>query len=477
MPDLQSAHFHAGFARVDITPPVGFPLSGYAVREGGSKSVDMPLSLSAVTVREGQETVVILAADLCMIDVPFATELRRACASAVGIEPHRVLLNVSHSHSAPGIGSYVEFGSPREMEERAAYWKAVVQAAVNATLAAVAALQPARFAVGWGECRGNVNRRQKMPDGTVLLGEDLQGVCDSSVGVWRIDDMNGTPLVVVFRYSCHTVTLGPKTNRISPDFAGPARELIESALNCPSLFLQGCAGNINPATGIGQDADDSPFADDDKTRLGQMLGAEVIKVAQSLRTNRRRAEPTLVESVARYWLYSYEQVPEGEPAKITATEASLTLPLTPFPDFVKVEEERAEWAEKLKQARDSGRSEWSVAPLVRFDYWAQKRMACAQVGINPATVTFPLQRIRIGPLQIVAIPFEVMSETGTSLRETFGSDTFVLGFSNGIVSYLPTPEISQEGGMEAKLGYKAYLIPSEVPGDWEPLIRKRISRV
>ena len=56
MPDLQSAHFHAGFARVDITPPVGFPLSGYAVREGGSKSVDMPLSLSAVTVREGQET-------------------------------------------------------------------------------------------------------------------------------------------------------------------------------------------------------------------------------------------------------------------------------------------------------------------------------------------------------------------------------------------------------------------------------------
>ena len=67
-----------------------------------------------------------------------------------------------------------------------------------------------------------------------------------------------------------------------------------------------------------------------------------------------------------------------------------------------------------------------------------------------------------------------MSDTGTCLREICGPDTFVLGFSNGIVSYLPTPEISREGGMEARLGYKAYLIPSEVPGDWEPLIREAL---
>jgi hypothetical protein len=247
--------------------------------------------------------------------------------------------------------------------------------------------------------------------------------------------------------------------------------LIESALGCPSLFLQGCAGNINPATGIGQDADDSPFVDEDKTRLGQMLGAEVVKVAQSLRTHRRRAEPTLVESVARYWLYSYEPVSSVEPARITVTETSMTLPLTPFPDLAQVEKERSEWAEKLQSSRDAGGRDWSLAPLIRFDYWAQERLRAAQAGINPATVSFSLQRITIGPLQILSIPFEVMSETGTALREQFGPDTFVLGFTNGIVSYLPTPEVSREGGMEARLGYKAYLIPAEVPGDWEPAIR------
>ena len=78
--------------------------------------------------------------------------------------------------------------------------------------------------------------------------------------------------------------------------------------------------------------------------------------------------------------------------------------------------------------------------------------------------------LRIGSLKILAIPFEAMAETGLALREELGPDTFVLGFSNGLVSYLPTPEISAEGGMEAKLGYKAYLVPAEVPGTWEPAI-------
>ena len=68
-----------------------------------------------------------------------------------------------------------------------------------------------------------------------------------------------------------------------------------------------------------------------------------------------------------------------------------------------------------------------------------------------------------------------MAETGLALREALGPDTFVLGFSNGIVSYLPTTEISEEGGMEAKLGYKAYLLPSEVPGTWEPAIRENLA--
>jgi len=55
--------------------------------------------------------------------------------------------------------------------------------------------------------------------------------------------------------------------------------------------------------------------------------------------------------------------------------------------------------------------------------------------------------------------------------------SFSSRFSNRIVSYLPTPGIGSEGGMEAKLAYKAYLLPAELPGDWEPQIRERVEEM
>ena len=462
----------AGIARADITPEIGLNLTGYAVREGMPKAIDEALSLTVLALREDDQTILLVAADLCLIDVPSAYELRRACAEAAGIASSHVLVNLSHSHSAPGIGSYAEFDPPDQQALRAEYWQKLLLSAADAVRRSLSGLAPARLAVGWGECRGNINRRQKSSDGNVLLGEDPAGACDSSVGVIRVDAMDGRPIAVAFRYSCHTVTLGPKTNRVSPDFAGPARRVVESALGCPSLFLQGCAGNLNPATGIGQDADDSPCVNEDKDRLGHMLGGEVLKVAQTLRTHRCRSEPVLVESVGRYWLVGYEDVPAARQGPLAALETELTLPLTPFPPLAEVEAERAEWAAKLHSARQQTGREWKVNPLIRFNHWAQKRLDAARVATKAVTITFPLQVLRIGSLKILAIPFEAMAETGLALREELGPDTFVLGFSNGLVSYLPTPEISAEGGMEAKLGYKAYLVPAEVPGTWEPAIRE-----
>ena len=50
--------------------------------------------------------------------------------------------------------------------------------------------------------------------------------------------------------------------------------MIEEATGAKSLFLQGAAGNINPATGIGLREDDS----ENMTRSGLKLGSEVLRV-------------------------------------------------------------------------------------------------------------------------------------------------------------------------------------------------------
>jgi hypothetical protein len=389
----------------------------------------------------------------------------------LGIPAANALINFNHTHSAPAPPQYIPYDTPDQLAMQAQYTAYLLAQIQKACRDAVAHLQPARIAVGWGECKGNINRRQKADNGTMLMGENPDGPCDHSVGVVRVDDLHGKALAVLFRYSCHTVTLGPRTNLISPDFPGTTRSLIERELGCLSLFLQGCAGNVNPATGLGVDAEGV----EEKVRLGHLLGGEVLKVCQSLRTHRRRKKPVLVQSIAVYWLYEYEEIAPGEEGSIEVAETWVELPLAPFPSLEEVQRERDSWAARLAEAQQHNAREWEWKPLQRFDYWAQLRLNAAQKGPNPPTVKFPLQVIRIGELAFVSMPFETMSETGLALRaESPYSHTFVLGYSNGMVSYLPTPQMSDEGGMEAKLGYQNYLLPSELPGDWEPQIKERL---
>jgi hypothetical protein len=429
--------------------------------------VDEALTVTALVVDGEGGRVAILALDWGAAFVPYTTALRERCARAIGGTVKDVLVNFSHSHSTPMPPDWTPYATPEQLRLIADWAERVATASDTACRRALAALQPARFAAGWGECRANINRRQKTGDGTVLLGEDAAGASDHSVGVVRFDDMQGRAIAVLYRFSCHTVTLGPRSNLISPDFVGPARALIESQLGCLSLFLQGCAGNQNPVTGIGQDA----TGREDTVRVGQMVGGEVVKVAAGLRTHRRRREPRLVRSVAVYWLYEYEAVPESGRGQVRSEETTLSLPLAPFGSIAEIEAEAEAWHRRHRDAceRHAPQSERNVSE--RFAYWAGRRLMAAKKGPNPVRVTFPVQSLRIGAWTLVGLPFEPMSETGERLRALSpDGQAWVLGYSNGLVSYMPTLEVSAEGGMEARLGYKAYLLPAEVPGEWEPRV-------
>lgn len=469
-----SCTFKAGVGRGDITPPVGIRLIGYTVRVGLSKAVLEPLTVTALVLGGKNNTIVILAIDLCVCSVEFTTGLRKRCAHALGIVSANVMVNFSHSHSAPMMPGWMPYDTADQLAMQSEYSEQVLEQCENACRMAASNLRPARIGVGWGECQANINRRQRTNDGEVLLGEDANGICDPSVGVLRVDDMAGQPLAVAFRYSCHTVTLGPLTNVISPDFAGPARKLVESQLGCLSLFLQGCAGNINPITGIGQDSENF----EDTQRMGVMLGAEVLKVCSTLRTHRRRKQPKLVRSVAVYWLYEYESIPLGDEGGVFTIEEEKEMPLTTFPALEEIEKEVGEWKKIHHESINMGAGEVETNVSQRFLFGSEQRLAATRNGPNPLLLRFPIHAINFGDMALVGLPFEPMAETGLSIQA--GSpfkNTFVLGYTNGVVSYLPTPEVSREGGMEARLGYKGYLLPSEIPGDWEPQIKETVNKL
>ena len=60
--------FQAGWAKVELTPPVGAPLAGYGARDGApSTGIHDPLFVKALAVGDGDDTAVIVGADTLVV--------------------------------------------------------------------------------------------------------------------------------------------------------------------------------------------------------------------------------------------------------------------------------------------------------------------------------------------------------------------------------------------------------------------------
>ena len=73
------------------------------------------------------------------------------------------------------------------------------------------------------------------------------GPTDPEVGVVRFDRTDGTPLALLYTYSCHAVVLGATNRLLTADFPGYASSFIEGEmLGAPALFLQGLQAILIP---------------------------------------------------------------------------------------------------------------------------------------------------------------------------------------------------------------------------------------
>ena len=62
--------------------------------------------------------------------------------------------------------------------------------------------------------------------------------------------MEENPVATILHYACHGTTIGWQTELFTPDFPGPAREVVEREVGGMCLFLQGATANITPRRGF-----------------------------------------------------------------------------------------------------------------------------------------------------------------------------------------------------------------------------------
>lgn len=450
---------YAGAARRAINAVLGTGKAGLRLFGDPIQAIESDLTATALVFSDGEQKVVILALDLCIFSTKESTELRSAVAQAMSIPISHVMINLSHNHSSPALPGFMWMTDlPEEAAFRERYKGDLTRWLVEAALEADAALQPARMGTGWGESHIGVYRRE-FRDGVDILGEVPEHPIDTSVGVVRVDDLNGSPIAVLFRYSAHPVLIGPRSVVSSADYPGPAREVIERSLGGLAIFLQGCGGNVNPAGGIGYEVDCA----DTKDRAGTELGGEALKVAAGIRTNRRAGPRRGLSTIANILFTPWEYV-DGSPCEhLGAAEDVIALEFGELPSLEQAQAVHARWTDALAERVARGAEEWEIRVAKKYANWS--RVLVEAVQDDHPTCDLAVHAIRVNDLILVGITAEVFFETGLEIRE--GSefpDTLVLGYTNGLVGYLPRAEDLPSDGWKVD---GTYALPDLLPQAWE----------
>ena len=245
----------AGAAVVDITPPPGLMMCGYAARTEPALGVHDALTARALVVGD----TALVVADVLGLHEESCARIRQRTGFG-----ERLVVVATHTHggpmSMPGRGGGdADPGFLRQLED----------GCVAAVRRAAERRQPARLRAGNGADPGIAFNRRS--DG---------GPIDPTVPVLRVETLDGTPLAVAFAHGCHPVVLGAGNRLYTADFPHFARAAIEAEFpDAVALFLPGCSGDVStghsPESSISTDTPpDRSFAEAE--RLGRALAASVL---------------------------------------------------------------------------------------------------------------------------------------------------------------------------------------------------------
>ena len=187
------APWQIGLASVCITPEQPVWLYGYANQnrfQPFDGRLDDLFARAMAIQCPGGELAVLIAADLCVLREPEERELSLVLTQRTGLERRQILLNWSHTHSGPMIGTsdLNRYPIPEEdLQRTKAYTQWLWNRLADVAQAALEDRQPAWLALGGGASglypqSSNAGRRRQVSSDGSLSGRTDR--CDGS----RLED-------------------------------------------------------------------------------------------------------------------------------------------------------------------------------------------------------------------------------------------------------------------------------------------------
>ena len=244
---------------MDITPPKLPVIVNGSMLSRSVDKVKTRIHARAVAFADGQEQLVIVVVDSCMMTRPLLDDAKALAEKRTGIPTNRMLISATHAHSAPAsMGCLGTDPDP-------AYVPFLRDKLVEAIAAAQAALEPARVGFAKGDAadftavrqwirrpdrlaedpfgnltvRANMHAGRKWDDVTGEAGPE-----DPELSLISIQSRDGRPLAVLGNFSMHY--FGDQD--ISADYFGLFAEGLKQRLAPESKFVgimsHGCSGDI-----------------------------------------------------------------------------------------------------------------------------------------------------------------------------------------------------------------------------------------
>ncbi|MBL9169592.1 MAG: sialate O-acetylesterase [Verrucomicrobiales bacterium] len=253
-----------GAAKSDITPSTNvLNWVGHKPYPG----VLDPVYVRSMVISDGVSRVALVAWDLTDTREGFVARVRREISAATQIPSECILINASHTHSAPWVPAE---GDPLLEAERRTLlpvqngpgyrdWAdRLIRRTVETVRQADSRRQPVSLAIAraWA---GDVvfNRRPVREDGKVettyepatpysLPKGQRFGPMDPTLSLVGFLNAQGGAVATLFSLACHPVSIYPHDSRVSADWPGPVSQRLSETLGGEAAFLQGCAGDIVP---------------------------------------------------------------------------------------------------------------------------------------------------------------------------------------------------------------------------------------
>jgi hypothetical protein len=420
----------AAATRVDVTPPAGTPLAGYAARGSAVASgCHDPLEAGLLWLHDEStgHDVVWVTLDVVGVDVELSAAVSRAVAAGIDRPSATVLVCASHTHSSAAYWFHRPAGSPvlgpEDEAASAALREALVRTIGDAAHGLRGRLREVRLLAARGPVRG-VGANRHRPDGPH----------DRSVATLAAVDGEGCVLAALLLYASHPTVLGHDNLEWSADWPGAARRALAGALadvrpfggpaaqgppRSPAvLFLQGAAGDSS-ARFVRRA---QTFAEAD--RLGGLLAGQALTAL----------------------LADAEEVS----GPLAARRATVVLPTRAgrSPEEARATEREARQAwESTRRQFPAGSPEERLARTRHEGALAARRMA--ETGLPPS-VELPLTVVAVGGHAWVHLPVELFASFGLRIQEAAPfAATGVVGYTDGYFGYVPDAAAYRDGVYES----------------------------